>query len=715
MLANNKIYVATDGGLLEFDGSRNSIFDTDNGLFKINTKALASDFRNIIWAGHSDCSISLFDGNGNGIGHLSDIEEYGTFNLNRIYSSGNYIYVAADQLLIRYAYNSIFDKYDVSDSNLMTGNVSDVIVFNDTIYMAAQNGVYSITESSSNIGDLSDWVLLSGFDPGTIINKFLEFEGIVLALTSNGIYSISGLSVTKEALEGGNNILWGQIYNNEFYYTTNPGDIVFNKTNLPLTDTPVEVYRSNDTIAEKFLIEDNTIFYISGSGISSYSIASSTTIDYSFNLPKIKSIKKIKVVQDNSKLLYLTSFGFRVFDIFSEEFEDDFYTGSKLWLGIDLIEDNDDNIFVTTWSTGIYKFNKDYDFEARYTFGSAIPPPNPFYPYATHPGISKDKNGNLWITNYGDVDQDSTIVKIETDGDIIPYTLPDYLSPYSIFVDDNDWVWLGSSSQQFNERDGLGVGLVGGGSLTIKIFTGLGGIIDINRDKNNFVWIGTNSGIKYIDLNYANVDTPLDLISTDVVSIVEGPVGNMIYDIEISEINEKWFATDKGVSVLSSDNTVWRHYVPISYKDDGRLAGSIIRGALPDDAITDIEFNLDDGIVIFSSYNGITFFEDASLVNRDALDDEIATIPSPFIADGSTIMRFVFPNDGNNYNSVKIFGLNGRLIKGGTGNSVFSIINGWNGRDNDGKVVSTGIYQVIAFNDADPTIKMIGKIAVVRK
>ena len=108
--ANNMIYIATDGGMLELSGTENNVFDTDNGLFKINTTAVANDFRNIIWAGHSDCSISLFDGNGNSVAHLSDIEEGGTFNLNRIYSSNNYVYVAGDQLLVRYTYNEEFDN-----------------------------------------------------------------------------------------------------------------------------------------------------------------------------------------------------------------------------------------------------------------------------------------------------------------------------------------------------------------------------------------------------------------------------------------------------------------------------------------------------------------------------------------------------------------------------------------------------------------------------
>lgn len=717
---NGKIYIATDGGLIEYSSTDSLIYDTDNGLFKINTTSVEVDFRNIIWAGHSDCSISLFDENGNSVGSLNDIEDFGSYELNGIYSSDNYIYVATDQVLVRYIYNPTFNKYEVKGSNMMTGNVSDVIVspsaIENYIYIAASGGVYSILEASSNIGYMDNWTLLSGFDPNTVVNKFMNIGDIVIALTSNGIYSIDGNMVIKESLADGVDILWGEVYNDEFYYLIKSGDVIINKSDTAFPVAFEEVYRTNDQIAERFLIENDMLYYISESGFSSFPITGGITTDHIFNLPAEKGIRKIRVTNDNSKLLYLTSFGFRSFDMFAEEFNDEFYRDSKIWQAKNFIEDNEENIYVCTWSTGIAKLAKTadgYDFEQRYSFDSPV-----LVKYPTHPGVCKDTRGNLWFTNYHNTDLDSTIVKLNTNGSIDSYTyslaegVPP--TPFAIYVDQNDWVWTGSSSEQFNERDGLTVGIVKNGSLEINNFTGLGGIISINKDNNGFVWIGTNNGIKYIDMTYADAEEPSDLLASDITSIIEGPVGNMIYDIEISEINEKWFATDKGVSVLSSDNSRWRHYVPVSYKDNGRLYGDIIYGALPDNTITDIELNKKEGLAIFSSYNGITLFKDASLINRDNID-EVITLPSPFITDGSSIMSFVFPADGNNYNSVKIFDLNGRLIKGGTGSEVFSIINGWNGRDNNGKIVSTGIYQVIAYNDVDPTIKIIGKIAVVRR
>jgi len=637
--------------------------------------------------------------------------------LNGIYSSDHYVYVATDKLLARYIYNSLFNKYDIKDTNLMTGNVFDVIVHGDDLYISTDSGIYTIAESNQDIGYLDNWTLLSGFDVGTEVNKFINLDQEVLAFTSNGLYSINGLdglNVTKFIFEDGTNLLWGQLYNNELYYSVMSGDIIFYKTDNISTTT--EIYRTDDLLAKRFLIKDNSIHYLSDSGFSSYSTTNDIITNYTFNLPPEKGIKKIKVTKDDSELLYLTSRGFRRFDLFSKKFDDIFQTASKLWQGMELIEDNDENIYITTWSTGVFKFNKDYDFEKRYIFGSITLDslPNVYFPYATHPDICKDRNGNLWVTNFGNLDQDSTIVKIGINGNITPYTLPNYQYPYNIFVDDNDWVWLGSSSQQFNELGGLGIGKVVDNSLDLKVFTGLGGIIDINKDKNNFVWIGTNNGIKYIDMNYTNINDPSKLETNDIISMINGPVGNMIYDIEVSDINEKWFATDKGVSVLSSDNSQWRHCVPVSYIDDGRLEGDIIYSALPDNAITDIELDEKNGIAIFSSYNGITLFESASLLNRDNVPfDEIVTMPSPFINDGNSIMTFVFHDE--KYNSAKIFALNGKLVKGGTGDDVFSIINGWNGRDNNGNIVSTGIYQVVAYSDTDPTVKIIGKIAVVRK
>ncbi|MBN2788715.1 MAG: hypothetical protein JXR69_00835 [Candidatus Delongbacteria bacterium] len=717
--ANNMIYVATDGGLIEYDGSESNIYDTDNGLFKINTTTVCVDFKNVVWAGHSDCTISLFDQNGRGIGALSDIEEYGTYFLNRLYSSQNYIYVAGDKLLVRYTYNDAFEKYIVTDSNLMTGNVSDVIVSgsggDEYIYIATDTGVYMIQEESTNISYMNNWSLVSGFDASTHINKFLEIGNVVVALTTNGIYTIDGSSVVKETLADSLDIMWGQIYNNEFYYLQNSTDQIIYKSDISLLSAPDEIYRTTDQIAERFYIENDIIYYTSRSGFSFTAITGGIPTDQEFNLPAEKGIKKIIVTQDN-KLQYLTSFGFRSFDMIYEEFNDEYYTESRIWQAKNFIEDNNGNVYICTWTTGVAKFSKEtdgYDFDQRYIFNGPL-----FAKYPTHPGVCKDNNGDLWFTNYYNTDLDSTIVKISTNGTITPYkySITDGVppSPFEIFVDNRNWLWIGSSSEQFNERDGLTVGRILGDSLDIKNFTGLGGIISINQDKNNFVWIGTNAGIKYIDLNYLDIDRPSDLESYNISSIVEGPVGNMIYDIEISDVDEKWFATDKGVSVLSSDNTEWRHFVPASYKDDGRLEGKIVYGSLPDNTVTDIVLSSENETAIFSSYNGITFYEDESLVDKEELQsDEIATIPSPFLNDGTSLVHFIFPD--NTYNSAKIFSLNGKLIKGGTGNSVFSTSGGWNGRDNNGEIVSSGIYQIVAYNDEDPTKKIIGKIAIVRK
>ena len=101
----------------------------------------------------------------------------------------------------------------------------------------------------------------------------------------------------------------------------------------------------------------------------------------------------------------------------------------------------------------------------------------------------------------------------------------------------------------------------------------------------------------------------MNFSTTNLNTIQSGPIGNMIYDVEVNSIGEKWFATDGGISVLSADNDKWRHYVPLYCKDTPNVPGEIVHTGLPDKLINDIEFDENNGTAIIATYNGISVLE----------------------------------------------------------------------------------------------------------
>jgi hypothetical protein len=711
------LFFGTDGGLVVNTGGSNAVFDIDDGLFKADVMHIEKDYRGLYWLGHKDCSVSVFDMAKKKVFYLNDIEQAGVYSLNRIYSSGKFIYLATSGLLARYKYNETYKKYEVSEINSMTGNVKDVIVVNGVIYGCFADRLYSISESAQNINFLNNWTQLTGLAAGTVISGFAADGTKLYALSDNGLYLISGNTAVKQAVFNNENLYYGIFDSVNFYVSLEQVEATVVKS-VPknLSDVPEIIFGTEEPDSKIFSVLNNVVYFTSSSGYSYYDISNDTEYKMNFNVPKEKGIKKAIIDDVNGKLLYLTSYKFSYMRMSDDSFHDTMFItrGSST-----NFHAKGDGLYICTWGSGVNYFqlvNDEYVYKKNYSFGSAAGVSSR---YPVHPGIYEDNLGRIYISNWNDADGDSSVTVLNSAGIVEKsFGLPYFPVVYDVFVDyhkNKQWVWLGSSRQTFGAENGLGVGIYDGLNLKIKAIPMNEGIIDIVKDRDNTVWIATNNGVKYIDLDLAP-SSPDDFSGLNISSVSLGPISSFIYDVEVNSINEKWFATDKGVSVLSSDNKSWRHYVPKYYSGSSTAPGDIIKTNLVDYVINDIEFDEKNGVAILSSSNGLVFLEYGKIFKTDKVKSgEIQTKPSPFINDGSSVMGFYFPEDGNNYDTAKIFDLKGFLVRGGDGGKELNIQYGWDGRDNKGKIVSTGVYQVIAFNKNDRTKKITGKIAVVRK
>jgi hypothetical protein len=727
---DGRVYFATDGGLVALDGEGGTIvYDIDDGLYKPDIFRIEKDFRGMIWAGHEDCSFSVFDPESKSAVYLNDIEQAGTFTLNSIFSSEKYIYAATSGLLSRYRFNNAFDKYEIADTNIMTGNVSDVFVFNATVYIALTDeisGTYAvryISEDSQNINYLDNWNTVSGIN--VKVNSFVSSGEVLYALTDSGIYKIEDDSAVNEPVLFEKKLYSGKFHGGKFYsHSVQDGDgspVVF-VLNSDLSGIEEIVYGAydSDPSAFHFTVSGQRIYSARDEGIFIFDLDTEEESQLIFNLPRMKGIKKAKITGSDKRLVYLANQKFSLMDMTDQIFSENIIPARASGDGATNILTRGDGLFVCTWGAGVNYFSftgSTYEFIKNFSFGTPYIPSGIRYP--VHPGIAEDSEGNVWITNWNDERPDSTIVIIDSNMNAkSSFLTSNFLTGYDIFVDmhkDRTWVWLGGANQFMNFKGGLAVGRIENSILNMNVIPVAEGITDIIKDNSGIVWIGTNNGLKYIDLN-VSPSNPASLTIGNVSSVNTGPVSNFIHDIEVNNINEKWFATDKGVSVLSPDNREWRHYIP-KYSNVGQdVPGTVIKTDMIDAEINDIEFDEEKGIAILSSENGLVFIEYGKIFKNEKVEKGgINTKPSPFINDGSSVMGFYFPDDGNNYNSAKIFDMKGFLIRGGDGSDGFDIQFGWDGRDNNGRIVSTGIYQIIAFNKEDPSKKITGKIAVVRK
>ena len=712
---DGSVFAATDGGLIVHEGNDYAIYDTDDGVFKPDIEEIEKDFRGMLWLGHPDCSVTVYDIDRKIPVYLDDIAQSGVYELNAVHSSSEYVYIASNGLLARYRYNYDFKKYEISEINSMTGSVADVKVAGGMIYIVTDSGVYLIDENSPNINFLDNWIRISGLDATGSLNGLAVNGESVYVLAQTGLFKIDGSGAAKETVYDGIDLKYGYFSGGELLVAYEQVDaMVISSVPEDLSSAPQIIFGTEDMNFGSFCRSGDLIYFTSTGGFSFYSISSDEEYRPQFNVPRQKGIKKIVYDKNNKELLYLTSNSFSFADKEDMIFYPDMFDSKG---NATNFHKKDNGLYISTWGSGLNYFEKEgtvYSFKRNYDFGD----PENVTNYPVHPGITEDHTGRIWVTNWDDVNKDSVVIALTPQGDVENvFPVTDFVA-YDIYSDlfnGQTWIWLGSSKQSFGAEDGIAVGVFDGVNLNMNRILLSDGVIDIASDKEDVVWIGTNNGIRYVDLNLS-LPNPQFLSLSNINTVQTGPVGNVIYDVEVNSINEKWFATDKGISVLSADGNSWRHYVPMHFSESVPVPGEIIKIKLPDSVINDILFIEEEGLAVICSYNGLSFLEYGNVFKTGKVKkDEIQTKPSPFINDGNSVMGFYFPDDGNSYDTARIFDMKGFLIRGGEGGKEFGINSGWDGRDNKGKLVSTGIYRIIAYNKNDPSQNITGKIAVVRK
>lgn len=329
--------------------------------------------------------------------------------------------------------------------------------------------------------------------------------------------------------------------------------------------------------------------------------------------------------------------------------------------------------------------------------------------YTVSSFFKEDMTGNLWIANYLARDPEYlTVLPRDSEGN-----LPE---------DCENWIYFGAnigmstseseiSSLEFDNFGRLWIGTYSAGIL---VFDYNGTIDNINDDQPLFrinvsnaniasntilylahdldgtIWIGTSGGLNSYDGQnfYSHIGEV-------------GPVENKINQIFVDNFNNKWFATDGGMSILEAAKSPWDPDAWIHYTNENSgLPGKIVNSIFVDSRRSEAYIGTESGLSIFSG----PYTEYKTELNS------VISGPSPFILNDQT--NFTIKNIV--YGAmVKILNLNGKLIRS------LSSENGgieggraiWDGRDSGGKKVASGIYMYLIYNDEGVTSS--GKIAVI--
>ncbi len=318
-------------------------------------------------------------------------------------------------------------------------------------------------------------------------------------------------------------------------------------------------------------------------------------------------------------------------------------------------------------------------------------------------GLAFDQNNNLWIGNYG-APQNLKVIK--TDGTWksfgIPFTLTENAIS-QIVVDDANQLWMvspkgngvicynyGNSIDAINDdqwkylRTGIGSGNLPSNN-----------VYALAKDKNSFIWIGTDNGIAIVQcassIFQQTCDAILPIIQQDQFAgyLMQGQT---VQSIAVDGANRKWIGTKNGAWLVSAegDKIIYNFTVdnsPLLHND-----------------VQKITIDPQTGEVFFATFSGICSFRSTATEGSETNNVLVFPNPVPPNYNGTIAIRGLVENS-----LVKIAELHGRLVYQTRALGGQAI---WNGTNYNGSKALPGVYLVIVRND-DGTERTVSKIVFV--
>jgi len=229
----------------------------------------------------------------------------------------------------------------------------------------------------------------------------------------------------------------------------------------------------------------------------------------------------------------------------------------------------------------------------------------------------------------------------------------------------------------------------------------------IAADQDGYVWVGTRTGLNAI-------------LGGQVFDFRETfqPIGLKINDIFVDSRNNKWFATDQGLSILKGEGSPfepssWIDLVPFNTSLDVEQLGvrsKAFQENLPSEIINSVFVDEKNGDVYLGTDQGLAIIRNNPFASTFSDFAKLKVGPNPFLlneGERNTLnFRQLVPGS-----QVKILSINGQLIRLLTRGILDEIR--WDGRNEDGKFVATGVYlYMITSENGQETA---GKVLVVNQ
>lgn len=360
--------------------------------------------------------------------------------------------------------------------------------------------------------------------------------------------------------------------------------------------------------------------------------------------------------------------------------------------------------YLGTWGFGFLEVNgANKKLFNRANTGMQGIPQNPDFLVIT--GFDKDSRNNLWVLNFWAVDR-NTLSMRTPDSVWYHFTIPAaqnriLLGHENLVIDPYDTKWFSCA-----DPSRLGLFYLNENKtyedpsddrsdyLTTVDGLNTNDIRDVAVDRRGDVWVATSLGVNIITNTSA---IPTSGGSSLRISSVFTLRQQSVNAIAVDPLNQKWIGTNEGLLLVNSDGS---RLITTFTSQNSALLSNIIRSIAIDE---------NKGIVYVGTDEGLTSFETPYIKPLESFE-ELFVYPNPYkIKSGNNLLTI----DGLIRDTdIKILTIDGTLV------TEFSSPGGrtayWDGKDERGKFVSTGVYIIVAF-DSEGNEVITGKVAVLRE
>ena len=701
-------WAATNGGGFFFNSSNNSfttLHKTD-GFNGIKLTAVTIDNSGKIWFGSENGIIDIYDPENNTTSSILDI-----FNSDRSSKAINQLSVTGDTIIVASDFGiSLIDSKNLLflDTFFKFGSFTSNIVVNSIfnnglIYASTMSGIAVQKSGAVNLSAPESWNVFTTTNglPSNNVNKLVMFNSKLIAGTDNGLAQNNGSS-------------WSVILS-QFSGKKINDLLVVQDTLYILSENSISAYdgtnvftRFASSINLNVIAFSPTLGLLAASDIGIIQVYSSSAENIYPNGPAANQFPSMTV--DNEGVLWsasgrdVTGVGFYKFDgnkwtTFDKSNSSELPTNSY-----HVVYAAPDNTkYFGNWGQGFVKVtdNSITNFDVNNTdlVGIEIDPN-----FLVISGFGADSKNNIWVLNFWAADR-NVLNALTPTGLWHHFKVPSEINltlqfHFNLVVDQFDTKWYSSTDSKrsglffFNENTTL-TNTADDISGFFSTSNGLNSnsISAIALDKRGELWVGSNFGVNII----SNLGSLSSSGSSLRISSVFSLRQQSINCIAVDPLNQKWIGTNQGLLLVNSDGS--------------KLLTTLntANSALLSDIITSIAINEKTGEIFVGTDNGLTSFF-TTAVKPATTFSELFTYPSPF-----------FIGNGNNEliidglikdSDIKILTISGKLLK--EFSSPGGRIASWDGKDQSGNYVSSGVYIIVAF-DKDGNNVTTGKVAVIRK